>query len=427
MGRSIERDLKRFKKIGEDSRMDLTDFIKHGSMGGDIKIPIKIIDLPSFEYDNRHKGGIGRGDADQGDVVDADNEGDNEQGDPGDGEEEHGYYEMDPEEFARELDEELGLEFEQKGQKVVETAEGAFNETRRSGPNSTLDTEHLFKEAIKRHTAMYFDEEYIKDMLRVRGYGIEKVWNWCRSNNITVSKSKVKELSQEIDNPTKYDSEDEINRRLTRRPPRSSYSNLKFRSDDEQYRAPEVVKKPQNNAVVINIRDVSGSMRTEKRELIERTFTPIDWYLQGKYDNVDFIYIAHDSKAWEVNRQEFFGIRSGGGTKVSSAYNLMIEEVLSDYPWVSWNRFVFAGGDGENKKRDTEDNLIPMMKKVKANRQAYIEVQPGKKRSRYANIAKKLDNEFEEDEQYRVSRVKDKDDILDSIRSILDTTKQNGE
>lgn len=405
--------------------MDLEDFIKHGQLGQDIKIPIKIIDLPSFEYDQRHKGGVGQGDADQGDPVDADNEQqDDEEGDPGDEAGEHGYYEMDPEEFAEELDDELGLDFEEKGQKVVETSEGAFNETRRAGPDSTLDTEHLFKEAIKRHAAMFADTEYIKEMLRVRGYGPDRVWNWARDNNINISKSRVEDLSEHIDDPTKYESPDEINRTLRRRPPRSSYNNLKFRSDDERYRAPETIKEPQHNAVVINIRDVSGSMRADKRELVERVFTPMDWYLQGKYDNVEFVYIAHDAQAWQVDRDEFFGIRSGGGTKVSTAFDLAMKEVLNEYPWQSWNRFIFAAGDGENKTNDTEDNLIPMMREIKANRQAYVEVQPSGP-ARRANVADKLEKEFSDEDTYRVARVKSKNDVLDAIRMILDTTDQD--
>lgn len=426
MSRRINRDVKRFREIGEESRMDLEDFIKHGQMGQNIKIPIKIIDLPKFEYDQRNKGGIGQGDAEEGDPVDADNDGDDgdEEGDPGDEGAEHEYYEMDPEEFAEELDDELGLNFEEKGQKVVETSEGAFNETRRAGPNSTLDTDHLFKQAIKRHSAMFADTEYIKEMLRVRGYGVESVWEWSRDNNVNISKSRIEELAEEVDNKTKYESEDDIDRRLRRHPPRSSYSNLKFRSDDERYRAPETIKKPQHNAVVINIRDVSGSMRKNKRELVERVFTPMDWYLQGKYDNVEFVYIAHDAKAWRVDRDEFFGIRSGGGTKVSSAFELVMQEVLSEYPWQSWNRFIFAAGDGENKRNDTQDNVIPMMREIKANRHAYVEVQPGSGNSR-ANVADDLEKEFSDDDTYRVARIGNKKDVLDAIRVILDTTNKD--
>lgn len=422
MSRRIERDVRRFREIGENSRMDLKEFIKHGQLGENIKIPIKIIDLPKFEYGKRSKGGVGQGDAEQGDPVDADNEEEDQK--PGEEGEEHDYYEMDPEEFAQELDDELGLDFEEKGQKVVEKAVGAFNETRRAGPDSTLDTDHLFKEAIKRHVAMFADEEYIKEMLRVDGYGYVRVWKWARDNGVNTSKSRVEEISKNIDDPTKYDSPDDIERNLRRHPPRSDYTNLKFRSDDERYRAPETVKEPQHNAVVINIRDVSGSMRSKKREFVERIFTPMDWYLQGKYDNVEFVYIAHDAEAWKVDREEFFGIRSGGGTKISSAYELINKEILDSYPWQSWNRFIFAAGDGENKQDDTRNNVIPLMSNMNANRHAYVEVQPSSgSNMRSSHVADELEQEFSDESTYRIARVKNKEDVMDAIRVILDTTQ----
>ncbi len=103
--------------------------------------------------------------------------------------------------------------------------------------------------------------------------------------------------------------EDETIQRIRR----EGLREIPFRREDERYRHPEVIEKKQSNVVVVNIRDVSGSMRETKRELVERTFTPLDWYLTGKYDHAEFVYIAHDADAWEVERDEFFGIRSGGG------------------------------------------------------------------------------------------------------------------
>ncbi len=421
----INRDVRRFRQIGEDHRMDLKEFIKHGQLGRDIKIPIKIIDLPEFAYDKRQQGGVGQGDAEQGDPVDDGQQGDGEgDGDEaGDGEGEHEYYQMDPDEFAQELDDELGLDFEEKGQKVTEVMEGAFNDTRRAGPDSTLDKDYLFKQALKRHAAMFADTEYLKEMLRVRGYGAQRVWEWARDNNVNVSKTRVEELAKEIETPTKYDSPDDIPRDLMRVPPRESYANMQFRSDDERYRSPEIIEKPQHNAVVINIRDVSASMREKKREWVERVFTPLDWYLQGKYDNVDFIYVAHDASAWVVSRDEFFGIRSGGGTRVSSAYELIHEEILPQYPWSSWNRFIFAAGDGENQTKDTEERLIPLMRETDATRQAYVEVQPYGINGRRANVGQKLSTAFSDEDDYRIAKVKNKTDIMDTIRVILDTVE----
>src|SRR5699024_11767941 len=102
-----------------------------------------------------------------------------------------------------------------------------------------------------------------------------------------------------------------------------------YRREDERYRYPEVIEEYERNVVVVNIRDVSGSMREQKRELVERTFTPLDWYLTGKYDRAEFVYIAQDAEACAVERAECVGIRSGGGTTMSSAYELA-KEILDE-------------------------------------------------------------------------------------------------
>ena len=154
----LRDDVERFREVGEERREDLKEFITYGDLGGSdpnsIQIPIKVVDLPAFEYDQLDKGGVGQGQdgtPDVGQPVGQPEPGDgDEEGDPGEEGGDHEYYEMDPEEFAEELDEELGLDLEPKGKQVVEEIEGDYTDITRSGPNSTLDFEKLFKEGLKR-------------------------------------------------------------------------------------------------------------------------------------------------------------------------------------------------------------------------------------------------------------------------------------
>jgi hypothetical protein len=175
--------------------------------------------------------------------------------------------------------------------------------------------------------------------------------------------------------------------------------------------------------VVVNIRDVSGSMRERKRELVERTFTPLDWYLQGKYDRAEFVYIAHDAEAWEVERADFFGIRSGGGTKISAAYELTAEVLEERYPWSEWNRYVFAAGDSENSSNDTTDNVIPLMESIPANLHAYVEAQPGGTAIN-ATHAEEVEKALGDREDVAVAYVSAPDDVTDAIYEVLSTESE---
>ncbi|QZP38044.1 DUF444 family protein [Halobaculum magnesiiphilum] len=437
----LREDLERFREIGDERRPDLEEFIREGDLSGSsrdrVRIPVKLVDLPGFEYDRRDMGGVGQGDGDTpepgqpvdvpGDPGDADGDGD-EEGEPGEEGGEHGYYEMDPEEFARELDEELGLDLEPKGKRVVEEVEGDFTELTRAGPNSTLDFEQLFKRGLKRKLATDFDESYVQEACRVAGADARDVFEFCREGNVLVSLAWIREAVSDLEaagvSLDEYADFDDFTARVERDPVierirRDGLRDVPFRREDERYRQPEVIEKKQKNVVVVNIRDVSGSMRETKRELVERTFTPLDWYLTGKYDEAEFRYVAHDADAWEVERGEFFGIRSGGGTRISSAYELAAE-ILEEYPWSEWNRYVFAAGDSENSSNDTVENVVPLMREIDANLHAYVETQPGGNTIN-ATHAEEIERELADRDNVAVARVAGSDDVPEAIRTILST------
>jgi uncharacterized sporulation protein YeaH/YhbH (DUF444 family) len=423
----LRDDLDRYREVGEAKRQDLSEFIQYGDLGqsrpDEVKIPIKIVDLPEFVYDPRDQGGVGQGQGgtpDVGDPVgepqpqpgDGDDEGDGDE--PGEEGGDHEYYEMDPEEFAQELDEELGLDLEPKGKKVIEEKEGDFTDMTRTGPASTLDFERLFKQGLKRKLAMDFDGEYVREALRVDGWGPSRVFEWARSEHIPVSRAWIQDAydslpAEEMD---RWDSIEEMQREVDRestaaRIRREGIDEIPFRREDERYRYPEIIEEREKNVVVVNIRDVSGSMRQAKRELVERTFTPLDWYLTGKYDNAEFV-----------------GIRSGGGTRISSAYELAAELLEERYPWSEWNRYVFAAGDSENSSNDTDKNVIPLMEEIPANLHAYVETQPSGNAIN-ATHAKEVDDHFDDAGNVAVAYVNGPEDVVDAIYTILSTEDES--
>lgn len=411
-------------EVGEEKREDLKEFIKHADLGKSrkdkIKIPIKIIDLPEFVYSPRDKGGIGKGDVEEGQIVDMDEE--SEDDEPGDEEDKPGYKEFDPEEFAEKLDEELGLDLEPKGKKVKERKEGPITDLARTGPSTTLDFERLFRKGLKRKLALEFDEEYCRELLKVKNIGPKQAFSYADKNNINVSLDWFRQAYENIDEKEldKYKSLREFENKNQYTTVQESIrkhgiDSIPYRKEDERYKYPEIKEEKESQVVIINIRDVSGSMSKDKRELVERVFTPLDWYLQGKYDKAEFVYIAHNVEAWEVDREEFFGIKSGGGTKISSAYELTKEILNNNYSWSEWNRYVFCAGDGENKSDDSKNEVVPLMKEIKANKHAYLETSPNEG-SVHGDVLKE---EFEGEDDYVVSSINSKEDVINSIKKIL--------
>lgn len=423
----LKDDLDRYRKVGEEKRQDLKEFIQYGDLGeslpNKIRIPIKIVDLPEFSYDRRDMGGVGQGDPKPsvGEPIGKPRR--NGDGEPGEGEGKHGYYEMDPEEFAEEIDREFELELEPKGKKVVEEKEGDLTDLVRSGPTSTLDFKRMFRRGLKRKLATEFDPDYIKEAFKVEGLGPEGVFEWARDNGMNVSKKWIEETYEEIPRSerTKWGSLEEMEDNVERKRIADQVRDLRhipFRHEDERFRYPEVEEEREAKVVVVNIRDVSGSMGRKKRELVERTFTPLDWYLQGKYEEAEFVYIAHDVNAWRVERMDFFGIQSGGGTRISSAYELTQEVLEEEYPWSDWNRYVFAAGDGENSTNDTKENVVPLMEDIDANLHAYVETQPSGG-SVNATHSKELEEYFGEEGRVVVAHVNGREEVMDAVIEVL--------
>jgi len=441
----LKDHIRRFEEVGEEYRQDLQDFIREGefepSTEETIKIPVKIVDLPEIAYDPIDKGGVAMaGDADgqpdQGQPVEVPGQpepGEGDGDDDGDGDEageegdEHAdYYDMDPEEFAEELDDELELDLEPKGKQVAEETEGPLKDVTERGTRSTLMLEEWFTEGLKRKLATEFDESYVKAALGVDGWGADEVFAWAREHDITVSYDWVADAADEVDadSQSAWESIEEMEENVEHEPVatrirREGIEEVPLRREDQQFRHPEIQTEYEKNVVVVNIRDVSGSMRKQKRELVERTFVPLDWYLTGKYEAAEFVYIAHNAEAWEVQREEFFRLKSGGGTQISSAYDLAARLLEEEYPWAEWNRYVFAAGDGENRSGDTQENVIPAMEEIDANLHGYVETQPGS--SSRASHGEELRAHFPEGSNVAVAAVNTRDDVIDAIETILST------
>lgn len=134
-----------------------------------------------------------------------------------------------------------------------------------------------------------------------------------------------------------------------------------------------------NNAVVIAMRDISGSMGDFKKQTA-RTFA--FWmlrFLQTKYHAVEVVFIVHHTQAREVSQDDFFQLGESGGTKVSSAYELCWEVIQERYPPHQWNIYPMHFSDGDNwsdqDNRRTVEYLETMLPLV--NVFGYAEIREG--------------------------------------------------
>jgi uncharacterized sporulation protein YeaH/YhbH (DUF444 family) len=366
MGHPIKRDHARFRKVVKGKiRDNLRRYVSHGEMptpkgNGKYKIPMPSIETPHFKFGEKNQGGIGQGEGAPGDSVDG-QEGD----EPGEGEagEGEGNKELDLElsleELASILGEELELpNIEPKGKKSLESSSDKYNSIGTIGPDSLRHFKRSYREALKR------------------------------------------EISS-----GSYDPKNPIIVPIRR---------------DLRFRAPTTKVEFENSAVVIYMMDVSGSMGDEQKEIVRTESFWINLWLKSQYKDIEIRYIIHDATAKEVNEKTFFRTRESGGTLISSALKLCREIIRSDYNPEEWNIYPFHFSDGDNWSTDDTKLCLDILDKdilPSSNVFCYGQVE-----SRYGSgqFYKDLHGKYgEQDDNVILSKIKNKDAILDSIRDFL--------
>jgi uncharacterized protein len=148
---------------------------------------------------------------------------------------------------------------------------------------------------------------------------------------------------------------------------------------DVRYRRFDKVPKPNTQAVMFCLMDVSGSMTESMKDLAKRFFMLLHVFLQRRYKRVDVVFIRHTSVASEVDEETFFYSRETGGTVVSTALEEMIKIARERYPTDGWNIYAAQASDGDNYGGDSarcvellEQQILPITQYF-----AYIEVADG--------------------------------------------------
>ena len=160
-------------------------------------------------------------------------------------------------------------------------------------------------------------------------------------------------------------------------------------------------------------------MGDQQKEIVRIASFWIDTWLRSQYKNLDNVYVIHEAFAKEVDQHTFYHLRESGGTRISTAYELIQQIVATRFPPDSWNVYLFHFSDGENgDSRDTDrcmeilrEELLP-----KINLFCF-----GQVRSSYGGGRFKTDIEeaFPGEPGIVTSEIRDKDEIYDAIKRFL--------
>lgn len=362
---NIKRDHARFRSIVKGKiRDNLKKYITHGELiarkGKDlVSIPMPQIEIPRFRFGQKQSGGVGQGDGRPGDPIG--------KGQPQPGQGEAGNHpgdhsleiDLSLQELAEILGEQLELpKIQPKGTKTLRAKVERYTDIATQGPNSLRHFKRTYREALKRQIASgLYDPK----------------------NPIVVPIRK-----------------------------------------DMRYRSWRTDVRHENAAVIIYMMDVSGSMGDEQKEIVRTEAFWIDTWLRSQYKGIETRYIIHDATAREVDEQTFFRTRESGGTLISSAYKLCQKIISTDYAPSEWNIYPFHFSDGDNWSGEDTRLCMEILQKFllqTCNVFCYGQVE-----SRYGSgqFYKDLMEVFgKENESVILSRIENKDGILQSIKDFL--------
>lgn len=191
--------------------------------------------------------------------------------------------------------------------------------------------------------------------------------------------------------------------------------------EDYRVRTWEEETRPENNAVVIAMADISGSMR-EFEKYITRAFC---WwtvsFLRTKHPEVDIVFIAHDTEAYEVSEEQFFTRGTSGGTKCSSANELALDMIKNRYPPSRYNVYPLHFSDGDNWAGDNDQcvNLVNQLLEREVNQYAYVQIgRPNESRLLYDY------NQNISDARFKALIIADKEGVLPALKEVFNPQEQ---
>lgn len=367
---SIKEDKNRFREIIKGKvRDNLKKYISQHTMTGKkendkVTIPVHSIDIPNFRFgkDDQQEG-VGSG-GEEG--VDQKNgsQGDGKGNKPGDQEGEHTFdTEFTISELASMLGEALELPMmEPKGHKNVDTKNNKYSSLSQVGPDGLRHFKHTYKKALK------------------------------------------KSISGGSYNPAN--------------------PNIIPNRADYVYRAAKPTTKPQAQAVVFYMMDISGSMGEKEKKVVQSTTFWINAWLQKHYKGLETRFIVHDAKAWEVKDEEFFTIAASGGTLISSSYECCLNIIEQDYPPNDWNIYIFQFSDGDNWSAEDSKKCMDLLRNkffpiVNMFNYGQVESQYGS-----GGFMKELElaRMYKED-KIRLTSIKGQEGIMNSIKDFLGKNK----
>lgn len=190
---------------------------------------------------------------------------------------------------------------------------------------------------------------------------------------------------------------------------------LRITPEDLRFKTWETRPNYETNAVILAMMDTSGSMGQFEKYIARTFFFWMVRFLRTKYKNVEMRFLAHHTEAKEVSEEEFFTRGESGGTRCSSAYQLALDLIESDYPPEHYNIYPVHFTDGDNIGSDNARALSLMQRLVEVSRVVgYGEILRTHYSSTLMSTLKRIT-----DPKLRLVTIRDRNEVYAALKTVF--------
>lgn len=135
-----------------------------------------------------------------------------------------------------------------------------------------------------------------------------------------------------------------------------------LQDQDLRFRVFDPDPAPATSAVIIAMRDISGTTGAEQRYWPLCFYTWSENFLRSNYSQVQTVFITHHTQAKEVTKEDFFKLTEPGSTKVSSAYQLGLDILDRRYSLNRWNVYLLHFSDGASQTGEDSRRSVSLIR-----------------------------------------------------------------
>ncbi|MEM5811492.1 MAG: DUF444 family protein [Candidatus Aenigmatarchaeota archaeon] len=218
-----------------------------------------------------------------------------------------------------EIAKELELELIKPG-KIETEYDIEFPSVGKSGPENLLDWDTTVMSSIERQMLFKIILDKRITELNEKRKELEVKYKNKEINDV--------DYSIEID---KIEKAEKNLKALLKYPLENPFRIKSIEKEDERYILPEFIPLEHKSCVIMFIRDISGSITLDQLKASSKLSSWIEEWVKKFYENTKLIYILHNYDAWEVEREDYYGVvESGGGTRFSSAYEIVLKIFMGE-------------------------------------------------------------------------------------------------